>query len=66
MPIFISLKFIRMQEMGFIFQKFTGGAPPPPPASFHACGACLLRTCGTRPFAAAPLMKYALTKDPTN
>ena len=66
---FIALKFIRKQEIGLIFQEFPGGAcprPPTPLASLHACGACLLRACGACPFAAAPLMKYALTTDPTN
>ena len=62
-PIFIGLEFIRMQEL--IFQKFPGGMPSDPLASLHACGTCLLRACGARPFAAASLMKYALTKDPT-
>ena len=41
-----------MQEMVLTFQKFPGGA------WLHACGACLLRACGARPFAAAPLMKH--------
>ena len=65
MPIFNSLKFIRMQEMGLIFQKVPEGAYPRTPlASPRDCGACLLRACGARPFAAAPLMNYALTKNP--
>ena len=66
-PIFIGLKFIRMQQMGLIFQNISRGSmPPDTPGTFNDCGACLLRASGARPFAAAPLMKYALTKDPTN
>ena len=58
-PIFICLKFIRMQEMGLTFQKFHGGACPRNPLAWlHACSACLLRACGARPFAAVPLMKH--------
>ena len=58
-PIFICLKFIRMQEMGLTFQKFPGVACTRTPLAWlHACGACLLRACGARPFAAAPLMKH--------
>ena len=55
-PIFISSKFIRMQEMGLIFHKFAGGACPRTPlASLHACGACLLRACVTcRPTCIGP------------
>ena len=62
-PIFNSSKFIRMQEMGLIFEKFPGGACPRTSlASLHACGACLLRACGARSFAAVPLLNMLLPK----
>ena len=64
-PIFIRLKFIRIQEMGLIFQKFPWGACSQTHlASLHACGACLLRSCGARKFEATPLMIYALDQRP--
>ena len=50
-PILIGLKFIKMSEMGLIFQKIPGGGCPRTSiASSHACGACLIRACGPRPF----------------
>ena len=67
MPIFNDFKFIKMQEMGLIFQKKNpGGVCPRPLRIASCCGDCLLRAYGARSFAAAPLMKYALAKDPNN
>ena len=58
-PIFIGLKFIRMQQNGLDFSKISRGSMPPDPiASLHTGGACLLLACGARP--------YALSKYPAN
>ena len=43
-----------------------GSMPPDPPSITSRRRRLLLRVCGARQFAAAPLMEYAPTKDPTN